>query len=113
MTDTQPWPTPRTQRSALPMSKKKSAATFFAATPAGSGKEERKVAQSKLAKLYESLSHDGVHTVRSFDRLNLHLNDITEMVGLRPDSTDRFWVRHQWRLLLIKHGVTAEGTILL
>lgn len=99
--------------STLKPNKSKSAAAFFAATPAGSGKEERKVAQSKLAKLYESLSHDGVHTVRSFDRLNLHLNDITEMVGLRPDSTDRFWVRHQWRLLLIKHGVTAEGTILL
>jgi hypothetical protein len=92
---------------------KKKARSFFARTPSGSTSGERKVAQSKLARLYDTLSNDGVHEVRAFNRLNLSVMDITEMVGLKPRTTDRFWVRHQWRLLLIKHGVTAKGTILI
>jgi hypothetical protein len=92
---------------------KRKARNFFARTPCGSTSDERKVAQSKLARLYDTLSRDGVHEVRSFNRLNLGIMDITEMVGLKPHTTDRFWVRHQWRLLLIKHGVTAHGTILI
>jgi hypothetical protein len=82
-------------------------------TPSGSTSDERKVAKSKLARLYDTLSRDRVHEVRSFRNLHLTVMDITEMVGLKPHTTDRFWVRHQWRLLLIKHGVTAEGTILI